>query len=137
MDFGNIFYKTDTKAYIIRNGTYTVPSPEDTTVPESIHKEFDNLYREIDQYAKEHPEFVTKLNPPTEKEILAAQEASVRAYRDSLLAQTDYLIMPDYPISQEALSKVKEYRQALRDVPEQEGFPQKVVWPEYPVLTKM
>ena len=30
------------------------------------------------------------------------------------------------------LAKIKAYRQALRDVPSQEGFPDNVVWPEEP-----
>ena len=27
------------------------------------------------------------------------------------------------------------YRQALRDLPEQEGFPQEILWPEMPEIT--
>ena len=59
-NFGNIIYKTDTKAYIIKDGTYTVPHPGDTSVPVQFHKEFDALYAEIDKYAKLNPNKVTK-----------------------------------------------------------------------------
>lgn len=59
-----------------------------------------------------------------------AREA--REKRDQLLAETDYLLMPDYPISSEALVALKTYRQALRDVPEQEGFPKTIEWPSKP-----
>ena len=59
-NFGNIIYRTGIKAYIIKNGTYMVPHPEDTTVPESIHAEFDALWHEIDDYAKAYPERVTE-----------------------------------------------------------------------------
>ena len=62
-------------------------------------------------------------------EILANQ---IRAQRDSLLEQTDYLMMSDYPISDDRLAKVKIYRQALRDIPEQSGFPRSITWPEKP-----
>ena len=62
-------------------------------------------------------------------EILANQ---IRAQRDSLLEQTDYLMMSDYPISDDRLAAVKIYRQALRDIPEQSGFPRSITWPEKP-----
>lgn len=57
---------------------------------------------------------------------------AAREKRDRLLAETDYLLMPDYPISEEALAALKTYRQALRDVPEQEGFPNAIEWPSKP-----
>ena len=44
--------------------------------------------------------------------------------------------MDDYPISEEDLAAVKAYRTALRDVPQQEGFPREVVWPEAPTVFK-
>lgn len=65
---------------------------------------------------------------PTDDE-LASQ---VRAERDMKIAETDYLAMPDYPLSEEEKAAVMVYRQALRDVPTQEGFPREVVWPEVP-----
>lgn len=55
-----------------------------------------------------------------------------REKRDELLTETDYLLMPDYPISEEALAALKTYRQALRDVPEQSGFPKTIEWPSKP-----
>lgn len=57
---------------------------------------------------------------------------SIREKRDQLLAETDYLLMPDYPISSEALVALKTYRQALRDVPEQSAFPKTIEWPSKP-----
>jgi hypothetical protein len=53
----------------------------------------------------------------------------VRAERDRLLAASDWTQVADAPIDQAAWA---EYRQALRDVPEQEGFPENVVWPTKP-----
>lgn len=60
----------------------------------------------------------------------AAQAARIQ--RGSLISETDYLLMADYPISDETLKAVQDYRQALRDVPEQEGFPFDIKWPEKP-----
>lgn len=70
----------------------------------------------------------------TEAEKREEAEKSVRAKRDSLISETDYLLASDYPISAEDLEAVKVYRQALRDVPQQEGFPFDVVWPDLPVI---
>jgi hypothetical protein len=67
---------------------------------------------------------------PTPEELAA----EVRAERNRLLAESDWTQMPD---ARAAMGEVKAaewdtYRQALRDVPEQEGFPENVVWPTKP-----
>lgn len=67
---------------------------------------------------------------PTDDE-LASQ---IRAERDMKITATDYLAMPDYPLSDEDKGAVMAYRQALRDIPMQKGFPREVVWPEVPKL---
>lgn len=60
--------------------------------------------------------------------------ATIRAQRDRLLAETDYLLMPDYPIAGEALDALAVYRQALRDITKQETFPLSVTWPDKPEI---
>lgn len=77
---------------------------------------------------------VEKIPEKTEAEKREDAEKSVRAKRDSLISETDYLFASDYPISAEDLEAVKVYRQALRDVPQQAGFPFDVVWPDLPVI---
>jgi len=62
-----------------------------------------------------------------EKEGAAAQ--AVRIKRDKLIAATDYYMLPDAP---EAPTGLAEYRQALRDITEQEGFPFDIEWPIKP-----
>lgn len=47
----------------------------------------------------------------------------LRAERDRRIAATDYLVMPDYPLTEEAKATVSTYRQALRDLPQQAGAP--------------
>lgn len=71
---------------------------------------------------------IKEIAPPTDEE-LAIQ---IRANRNSLLNQTDYLMMPDYPISGEYREKIKVYRQELRDITKQENFPTDVVFPNLP-----
>ena len=56
---------------------------------------------------------------PTTEELFA----QLRQKRDEKLLATDFYFMADYPADEEALAKVKEYRQALRDLPEQDGAP--------------
>lgn len=73
-----------------------------------------------------------KVPEKAEEEKLTEAKQAVRSKRDRLIADTDYLLMNDYPVSSEDLESVKAYRTALRDVPQQEGFPYEVVWPEVP-----
>ena len=56
--------------------------------------------------------------------------AAVRAERDKLIAATDWTVLGD---AKTVKADWKAYRQALRDVPEQAGFPYAVVWPTPPV----
>lgn len=75
---------------------------------------------------------IVAVSEPTDDEFAA----QVRAERDSKIAETDFLAMPDYPLSEGECAIVMTYRQALRDVPTQEGFPREVVWPEVPAVFK-
>ena len=52
--------------------------------------------------------------------------ANARAERNAKLASTDWTSSSDLKMSDE----MKVYRQALRDVPAQENFPE-VTWPEF------
>lgn len=74
-DFGNVIYRINTKTYVINNNTYAVPSPDDSTVPEEIREEFKDLYKEIVEYAKLHPEKITQENEyETSSEELEREE---------------------------------------------------------------
>ena len=66
-----------------------------------------------------------------------ARYARLRAERDRRVAATDYLVMPDYPLGDDAKAAVSAYRQALRDLPQQEGAPWDgggvdTPWPDMP-----
>ena len=52
-----------------------------------------------------------------------------RTMRNSLLAASDWTQVADAPVDQAAWAT---YRQALRDITSQEGFPENVVWPTKP-----
>lgn len=59
---------------------------------------------------------------------------SARLKRDRLIIETDYMMLPDYPINKDDRVELEAYRQALRDVPQQPGFPESINWPELPEL---
>lgn len=56
----------------------------------------------------------------------------VRRKRDSLISCTDYYILSDYPSTPDGIEAVKQYRQELRDITLQSGFPRNVQWPAMP-----
>lgn len=61
---------------------------------------------------------------------LPAEDAgrNIRRHRDSLLQQTDWMALSDNTMSPAWAT----YRQALRDVTDQAGFPFSVTWPTAP-----
>lgn len=75
---------------------------------------------------------------PEEEAEWDAQEAAwaagagdrARLDRNRLLAETDWSQAVDTP--QTVKNKYAAYRQALRDVPQQAGFPDNIQWPVKP-----
>jgi hypothetical protein len=55
-------------------------------------------------------------------------EQAIRNKRDQLLAETDWMALSDVTMSTE----MQSYRQALRDITGQAGFPYSVTWPTKP-----
>lgn len=53
----------------------------------------------------------------------------IRAKRDMLLAETDWTQVTDTALTKTEQAKYKEYRQKLRDIPEQKEFPYNVTFP--------
>lgn len=64
-----------------------------------------------------------------EAESLEGLVQQIRAERNRRLAETDFYMLPDAPQAPEGLA---DYRQALRDVTNQAGFPEAVTWPAKP-----
>lgn len=100
----------------------------------------------------EHPYIVNRMLPLSDENIEIAKKQSyngdyviedipttaeeARAQRDKLLADTDWTQVLDAPIDADTREAYRVYRQALRDIPEQEGFPETIVWPELPAKVK-
>ena len=62
-------------------------------------------------------------------ERLQRKEAEVRQQRNELLSACDWTQLPDAPVDKAVWAT---YRQDLRDVTAQEGFPWEITWPEAP-----
>lgn len=73
-------------------------------------------------------ELVEPVEPvePSDAEL----EGLARAHRDALLLASDWTQLPDAGLSEEKKALWVAYRQTLRDVPQQSGFPREIVWPE-------
>ena len=86
-----------------------------------------------------------ELVPASAKEIdfraaieIAEKQAKIREERDKLIKETDYLVLPDYPLSNDERSAVLKYRQSLRDITLQDTFASGLVkFPGYPILQRM
>ena len=80
----------------------------------------------------EYGEVAEYLPPPAPTPEQLAEQA--RAHRNQLLAESDWTQLPDARAAMGAAKAAEwdAYRQALRDVPEQAGFPANIVWPVKP-----
>ncbi len=65
-----------------------------------------------------------------EAERVAKLSKKIRDERDKKLAACDWTQLPDAMVDKAAWAT---YRQALRDVPQQPGFPETILWPEKPL----
>ena len=62
----------------------------------------------------------------------AEQAKSVRQSRDDKLKETDWIVIKNLELNANIPGAWEVYRQALRDMPAQEGFPWTIVWPTQP-----
>lgn len=69
---------------------------------------------------------------PLDDGLLDYKSSMIREQRNKLLNETDKYMTVDYPITDELRNALKDYRQTLRNLPEQDGFPENVIWPEMP-----
>lgn len=68
--------------------------------------------------------------PPPPKEATPAELLWEKAKAE--LRNTDWLMLPDAPITLEKKIAWKEYRKNLRNIRDQKGFPDNVIWPSEP-----
>ena len=65
-----------------------------------------------------------------DERALEQESDEVRTQRDALLVESDWAVLPDAPVAD--AQAWKDYRQALRDMPQQAGFPTDINWPSKP-----
>jgi len=99
-------------------------------VPKEIDPHNAYTLEEVRTYLLDNPEMLLDLEA-IEMERLTRE---ARARRNTLLKET---VDSVNPMRWEALTDAQKdawraYRQALLDVPQQEGFPMNIVWPEAP-----
>ncbi|HYG50490.1 MAG TPA: tail fiber assembly protein [Flavobacteriales bacterium] len=78
----------------------------------------------------------TKVEEAPKEDTAQAEEIKKKqniAMRNGLLLDSDYTQLPDVAMSEKERKAWAEYRQALRDMSKQKGWPLVVEWPEKPV----
>lgn len=63
---------------------------------------------------------------------VARQAQAVKADRDRMISSTDWVVTKSLEEGTSIPTEWKNYRQALRDIPSQEGFPFDIQWPKVP-----
>lgn len=72
---------------------------------------------------------VEPLTPEEQQERIQSQWAIIRVERNARLAACDWTQLPDSPVDKTVWAT---YRQELRDITSQSGFPWDVLWPQQP-----
>lgn len=86
----------------------------------------------VDMKATPNLEITDELAQKIIESVTAYEAKKVREIRNQLLAESDCYVLPDRPENKEIINAWKAYRQALRDIPEQQGFPFEVIFPVKP-----
>lgn len=68
----------------------------------------------------------------SDEEIFIYLSTQVRTKRNNLISACDYIMLSDFTITGELLTRWKTYRQELRDVSSQSEFPFNIIWPVKP-----
>lgn len=111
------------------NGFYIIDHPmaarPTTDFVQVTQDEYNNVYgRQLTHYL--NGEFVKQETAISDEHL----SANARGIRNSLLTASDWTQLPDVP--KDTRKKWADYRQKLRDISSQPGFPASVVWPEKP-----
>lgn len=124
-----IYYSDSAKSFFV-SGIHEI-IPEDKI--EITKEEHSNLLKEININNKlieiDSSGKIVLVEKPVDKEL---EKQKVIQTRNAMLAESDWTILPDAPFTKAQKDAWKEYRQALRDITKQEGFPENVVFPEKP-----
>lgn len=108
---------------------------ENGCVGVTVFKPYDSNTQKLvacEPYLEDGQVFTVRVDALTQDELDAAtasKAAQVRSQRNRLLSECDWTQLQDAPVNQQAWAN---YRQALRDISSQPGFPNAVEWPHDP-----
>lgn len=91
----------------------------------------------VDPYIEGSAVFTVAVQQQTQEELARGTEAAAlmaRLERNSRLANSDWVVVKAFEMNASIPTAWAAYRQALRDVPMQAGFPHEVTWPELPTV---
>jgi hypothetical protein len=126
---------------IFSNTSFSASGPSDEfladqgAVKVNVFKDHDRATQKLvpaDPYIEDGWCYTVVVADKTEEEIAAdlnSKAAQIRSQRNQLLTASDWTQVLDAPIDRTAWAA---YRQALRDITSQEGFPDSVQWPNDP-----
>lgn len=130
-DFTSVWEVTDSasKKWTVRLPSYNPETKEDFTSKEEVENVMRSCLQNNPNYWEPYltDEEIKTANTPIEKEV-------VRQKRDDLLNKYEWTVnSPD--LTDDKKAEWKTYRQALRDLPDQSGFPWEadgMTWPTKP-----
>jgi hypothetical protein len=126
---------------IFSNTSFSASGPSDEFLAENgakkvtVFKAHDRATQKlvsVDPYEEDGIVYTVSVVDKTAEEIAAdsnSKAAQIRSQRNQLLTASDWTQVLDAPIDRTAWAA---YRQALRDITSQEGFPASVQWPNDP-----
>lgn len=109
-------------------------------MPYHIIPEMGSEYTAVSEYVKQNPEKCTEYIEPVQEPTQKEKEDMVRMKRDSLIQEADIMLLKYaeqvelgiITANETYRLDLLEYKQALRDIPEQKAFPENVEYPELP-----
>lgn len=144
-----VYVKTDERGRIVRcEGGFTIP--EDLTGWTKIDEGTGNRYNlcqsnyfpgglytqdGIPCYKLQDGVLVDRTPEEIKADRVPLRATEARRKRDKLLADTDWTQTLDAPVSAESKAALRAYRQELRDLPQNEDWPE-CIWPELPEIEK-
>lgn len=130
-DFPNTSFPVEIPVQTLAD--FGVVEVQEASPPQVSHTQF---WQEIDPVLKNGVWKQTYVVSDLSAEDLAiAEEAkknAVRDLRNEKLAATDWRVIKHLELNENIPAVWELYRQALRDVPQQAGFPWEVTWPNPP-----
>ena len=138
-------WDADTCAFLGIDPVLAAPKPEPSAAYKQVGRNgavqdangnWVEAYIETDMFADTTEDGVTTTKAEHETAYQSRLDAdaakSVRTQRDAKLAETDWMVIKSAETGVALATEWAAYRQALRDITGQEGFPNEVTWPVEP-----